>query len=111
MNARLCKRPLTQSARLVAAGFGALLLSACGGDDGTPPPQAVSAQQACSALLGRTIAGATLSTATVAASGAVPGYCKVTGTIAPALNFEIDLPEAWNGKLYYAGGGGYNGAI
>src|SRR5689334_11511384 len=103
MNPGLRKTPLTQSAKLVAAGFGALLLSACGGDDGAPPVQAVSAQQACTALSGKTIAGATLATAMVAASGAVPSYCKVTGTIAPALNFEIDLPQAWNNKLYYAG--------
>jgi len=73
--------------------------------------QAVTARQACDALAGKTIAGATLATTMVAASGAVPSYCKVTGTIAPALNFEIDLPQTWNGKLYYAGGGGYNGSI
>jgi feruloyl esterase len=35
----------------------------------------------------------------------------VNGTIAPSLNFEMRLPSAWNGKLYYGGGGGYNGAI
>ncbi len=47
-----------------------------------------------------------------AASAGTPVYCKVTGKlIAPALNFQISLPEAWNGKLYYQGGGGYNGAI
>ncbi|HSV47068.1 MAG TPA: tannase/feruloyl esterase family alpha/beta hydrolase, partial [Ramlibacter sp.] len=114
MIAGLRKNPLIPSARLVAAGIGALLLSACGsGDDGAAPPAqaAMSAQRACSALSGKTIAGATLTTAAVAASGAVPSHCKVTGTIAPALNFEIELPETWNGKLYYAGGGGYNGAI
>jgi hypothetical protein len=112
MNAGSRKAPSMYSPRLAAAASAALMFSACGGDgDGALPAQTVSAQQACSALSGKTIAGATLTTAMVAASGAVPSYCKVTGTIAPALNFEIELPEAWNGKLYYAGGGGYNGAI
>jgi feruloyl esterase len=31
--------------------------------------------------------------------------------MAPSLNFEIRLPDAWNGKLYYGGGGGYDGLI
>lgn len=31
--------------------------------------------------------------------------------MAPSLKFEIRLPNAWNGKLYYGGGGGYDGAI
>ena len=50
-------------------------------------------------------------TVAVAASGAAPTYCKATGTIAPKLNFEVRLPQTWNGKLYYGGGGGYNGSI
>jgi feruloyl esterase len=41
----------------------------------------------------------------------MPGYCKVDGVIAPALRFEVRLPANWNGKLYYGGGGGYNGTI
>ena len=88
----------------------AILIAACGGnnnDDNDGP----SAQQACDKLAGQTVAGATLTAATVAASGAVPNYCKVNGTIFPKLNFEMRLPEDWNGKLYYGGGGGYNGAI
>ena len=101
-----------QRARWGTAGVVVAVLSACGGDDGGPSgPQAVTAQQACDALSGKTIAGATLTTVAVAASGAAPTYCKATGTIAPKLNFELRLPQTWNGKLYYGGGGGYNGAI
>ena len=62
-------------------------------------------------LSGKTIGGATLTTVVVKANGAAPTYCKVNGTIAPSLNFEIRLPDAWNGKLYYGGGGGYDGSI
>ena len=50
-------------------------------------------------------------TAVVPANASVPTYCKVNGTLAPALNFEIRLPDKWNGKLYYAGGGGYDGVM
>jgi len=96
---------------LTAAAVGGLLLTACGGSDGGAGTAAVSAQQACAALSGKTIAGATLTAVAVAASGPVPTYCKVNGTIAPSLNFEMRLPDAWNGKLYYGGGGGYNGSI
>ncbi len=72
---------------------------------------AVSAQMACATLSGKTIGGATLTTVVVKANGAAPAYCKVNGTIDPSLNFEIRLADAWNGKLYYEGGGGYGGLI
>jgi feruloyl esterase len=105
----------TNRTKLTAVALSGLLLSACGGSgDETPPTPAVTAvtaQQACAALSGKTIAGATLSAVAVAASAAVPTYCKVNGTIAPSLNFEMRLPDAWNGKLYYGGGGGYDGSI
>ena len=90
---------------------GTLSLMACGGSDDNTGVAGISAQQACDAVTGKTIAGAALSAVTVAASGAVPTYCKVSGTIAPKLNFEMRLPQAWNGKLYYGGGGGYDGSI
>jgi len=70
-----------------------------------------TAQMACASLSGRTIGGATLTTVIVNVNGAAPAYCKVSGTIAPSLNFEIRLPATWNGKLYYGGGGGYDGSI
>ena len=72
---------------------------------------AVTAQMACATLSGKTIGGATLTTAVMPAKPPAPVYCKISGTIPPALSFEIRLPEAWNGKLYYAGGGGYDGSI
>ncbi|HEY9068079.1 MAG TPA: tannase/feruloyl esterase family alpha/beta hydrolase [Burkholderiaceae bacterium] len=89
---------------------GSWLVAGCGsGDDDAAP--AVTAQQACAALSGKTIGGSKLMAVAVAASGALPSYCKVNGTLDPSLNFEMRLPDAWNGKLYYGGGGGYNGSI
>ena len=95
----------------------AALLAACGGDgggndDGNPTPTTPTAASACAAVSGQSIGGSTaLVAAAVPASGAVPTYCKVNGTLFPNLNFEIRLPDTWNGKLHYGGGGGYNGAI
>ena len=97
---------VTHAAALVAI-TASLLMSACGG----AASPVVTAQTACATLSGKTIGGATLTTVVVPASGTVPTYCKVNGTLAPSLNFEIRLPDAWNGKLYYAGGGGYDGVI
>ena len=102
------KHPLIATASLLAFG----LLGGCGGSgDDSSGPQQVTAAQACAALNGKTLAGATVIAAAVAASGATPTYCKVSGNIAPSLNFEMRLPQTWNGKLHYGGGGGYNGVI
>ena len=97
----------------VLAAVSVASLTACGGNDNATatPSAGPTAAEACTTLSGKTIAGATLSAVAVAPSGATPTYCKVNGTLAPKLNFEIRLPDAWNGKLYYGGGGGYDGSI
>ena len=94
----------TSGTRWAALVASSLLLTSC--RDGS-----VTAQMACATLSGKPIGGAMLTTAVIPASGTVPMYCKVNGTLAPALNFELRLPDAWNGKLYYAGGGGYDGTM
>ena len=96
--------------RFVVVGA-AVMVAACGGSDDSPAGQAITAQQACDSLTGKTIAGATVTAVAVAASGATPTYCAASGTIAPSLNFQMRLPQKWNGKLHYGGGGGYNGLI
>ena len=94
----------TSGTRWAALVASSLLLTSCRGGS-------VTAQMACATLSGKPIGGAMLTTAVIPASGTVPMYCKVNGTLAPALNFELRLPDAWNGKLYYAGGGGYDGVM
>jgi feruloyl esterase len=51
---------------------------------------------------------------------ALPAYCRVSGTINErvgaggkpyAIGFQIALPENWNGRLLFQGGGGLNGVI
>ena len=43
----------------------------------------------------------------------VPAICRVAGTVEPAINFEVWLPEgsAWNGRFQAVGGGGLAGII
>ena len=48
---------------------------------------------------------------------AIPEYCKVIGAIAPVdpaapkINFQVNLPTDWNGKIMQLGGSGTNGVI
>ncbi|TCI02429.1 tannase/feruloyl esterase family alpha/beta hydrolase [Corallincola luteus] len=45
------------------------------------------------------------------AAEALPGYCLVTGTIEDEINFEVRLPEEWNGRFVMSGGGGFVGDV
>lgn len=54
------------------------------------------------------------------ATGEMPGYCSVTGSMAPAdpdaphaqpIHFRVVLPAEWNGRAVQLGGGGMNGII
>ena len=38
-------------------------------------------------------------------------HCKVTGVIGTETNFELLLPDDWNGKFVMGGGGGFVGGI
>lgn len=93
------------------------LLAACGGD--------ASAPLACTDLTTERLRLPHLqvvSAVEVAASGALPAHCQLTGSLNPrtgidgkpyAIGFELrtPLPEAWNGKFFFQGGGGTNGVI
>lgn len=95
----------------------AVLSAGCGGDNNSSaasssPTATYTAQQVCDVLKGKTLGGATVGSASViAGKESVPTYCKVVAKIDPSLNFELWFPNSWNGKLYYGGGGGYNGSI
>ncbi len=45
----------------------------------------------------------------VGATEAVPEHCRVSLFIQPELNIEVNLPTAWNGRLYMFGNGGWAG--
>ena len=38
-------------------------------------------------------------------------HCKVTGVIGTETNFELLLPDEWNGKFVMGGGGGFVGSV
>ncbi len=71
----------------------------------------------CSSLTGLQLKDTTItSAAVVPATGMLPEYCKVLGSIhnlpQSTILFEVSLPiSKWNGKYFVAGGGGYNGVI
>ncbi|WP_063796515.1 tannase/feruloyl esterase family alpha/beta hydrolase [Chondromyces crocatus] len=88
--------------RLFGMSMLALLLSACGGSEGneaTPP-------EPCSGLKGRTFGEGIVDEATSS-----NGECKVNGSIRTDLRFQIHLPDTWNKKLVFGGGGGWDGMI
>ncbi len=41
----------------------------------------------------------------------LPAFCRVAATTAPAVNFEVWLPDDWNGKFQGVGNGGMAGTI
>src|SRR3954463_3805752 len=45
----------------------------------------------------------------IATSGNVPAHCRLDGVIPNEIGFQINLPVAWNGRLYMYGNGGYAG--
>ena len=45
----------------------------------------------------------------IPASGAVPAYCRVSGSLSPEIAFEVSLPLKWNGRFYMIGNGGHAG--
>src|SRR5579872_2167628 len=45
----------------------------------------------------------------IPASGSVGEHCRITGTLAPEIAFEVSLPARWNGRFYMIGNGGLAG--
>jgi hypothetical protein len=70
----------------------------------------VAAQMACHEL--RKLSGGQITiikAEAVAAAAPVPAFCRVTGVIAPEIQFEVALPLAWNRRIYMRGNGGFAG--
>jgi feruloyl esterase len=45
----------------------------------------------------------------IAAANGAPAHCRVSGTIAPEINFQVSLPLEWNGRFYMTGNGAFAG--
>lgn len=86
----------------------AALAATCAQLNGTSiPPSAI----------GLPTTGASVTTASVAATPTLRAYCKASVAIhpvdkkAPDILAQVNLPEDWNGKAFMQGGGGYDGSI
>ncbi|MDB5732587.1 MAG: feruloyl esterase [Variovorax sp.] len=113
-----------------------LLLAACGGNGGrrlvtAPVFDAKTAAAACTDMVTRAGLNATTLTTRYVAEGTrrpgtlttgpfLPGHCVVTGSIDPrtgadgkpyAIGFQLSLPDNWNGRFLYLGGGGNDGTL
>src|SRR5262252_5683482 len=90
------------------------ILCACVGSDSR---MAASSASDCSvaSLQQKAPQGTTItSAAVVPAEKTTPEYCRVDGHVATpgnTVNFRLGLPASWNGKFYFAGVGGFAGAI
>lgn len=126
---------ITRRWRLVPVLAAVAVLAACGGGDDNDPPQLSAATGAalkgdCTALAARltglantTITGTSrVAAGTLTVGGApVREHCLVTGRmnqrVSPvdgntyAINFEMRLPTAWNGRFLHQGNGGIDGAV
>ena len=64
----------------------------------------------CATLAGALADGVRVASATlVPAADGIPEHCRINGTIPGEIGFQINLPSAWNGRLYMYGNGGYAG--
>src|ERR1039458_5653378 len=62
---------------------------------------------ACGELRSLTSFDLSVIAATVIASSAnAPEHCRVNLMIPPEINVQVNLPTAWNGRLYMFGNGG-----
>jgi hypothetical protein len=112
---------------LALSTMGSLVAGCSGGSSG---PEYTQTAQGCAILTNASglpnsttvITSATL----VPASGTIPEHCNVVGTInagrvgaesSPgvrqtyAINWQVRLPSAWNGKFWMSGGGGTDGSV
>jgi feruloyl esterase len=77
----------------------------------------------CSSLTKLQIPGVTMTitkAATIPATGSLPSYCQADGMIDQrtgaggktyGIGFAVALPDNWNNRFLFQGGGGYNGSV
>jgi len=70
----------------------------------------IRAAKDCQAL-GRELSSSAriISTKLIVAADSVPEHCRIDGMIPKEIGFQVNLPLAWNGRLYMFGNGGYAG--
>jgi feruloyl esterase len=95
--------------------FSAALLHSQGGGgvqfrDWTAPASAARPAMACRELRSLTnVDLSVISANLIAATADAPEHCRVRVMIQPEINIEVNLPSAWNTRLYMFGNGGWAG--
>jgi feruloyl esterase len=78
--------------------------------DWTAPGPTAKPAIACAELRSLTTYDLSVIGATVIQSSAIaPEHCRVSLMVPPEVNIEVNLPSAWNGRLYMFGNGGWAG--
>jgi len=116
---RISERKRGVMSLLFAGLSGAIFLSACGGSTNNPSaepttPTVAQLSATCAALTGQVLGGVTVTSATrieAIANITTAGICQVSGTRAPYLDIEVDVPDNWSGRYWQNGGGGFDGTI
>ena len=84
---------------------------------------AATTPQACAALQTLQVAGVALEvtkTEWIAAAATLPAHCRLDGMldrrvgadgVSYGIGFALALPEQWNGRFLFQGGGGLNGSV
>jgi feruloyl esterase len=78
--------------------------------DYTAPPANAKPKIPCSEL--RALTGfdlSVISATRIPAAGGVPEHCRVSVMVPPEIGIEVNLPSAWNERLYMFGNGGFAG--
>ncbi len=88
-----------------------VLALACGSSL-TDFPLTATHQERCGALAQLELIDLRITSAeSVPAGEATPAHCAISGVIETEINFELLLPDDWNGRFMMGGGGGFVGSV
>ena len=72
----------------------------------------ITREDACASLSGLHLIDLRLTASEHVPAGAdTPMHCRVMGVIETEINFELLLPDEWNGRFVMGGGGGFVGSV
>jgi len=100
----------------IAAVLSMSVMAAPSSGQGRPADrQSAESPSACEALRAKDFASlpdaatSIMTAQRVAAAPDKPAHCRITGIVAPQIQFELRLPDDWNGRYLQGGCGGFCG--